>query len=193
MAKTKYSKFLKKRAKKNPEPAESSGIFSNPPSLTDITGLVLPGVAGYVANRFSAKLINGFVGGSLPAMLGKHVKPAVSTALGALVWWLSEKTELLKSHREGVVAGTGVAVLQSLLEAYMPAFGTMLGFGALSGGDGLDGLGGLSAMDARRNADLVEDIALGDDEEALGDDTLGVGKMNAVEDDDDLYNGVFSK
>jgi hypothetical protein len=104
----------------------STSLISNPPLFTDIVMFVGPGFGGYAASRVATKVVS--------RIAGKLNKPALSKHLGALAsvgafvgaWLLAHKWKPIAKYHTPVVVGSGIAMLHTLAQTYLPGIAVMM-------------------------------------------------------------------
>lgn len=111
MAKKGLAKF-----KKNP-----SGLGSFVPSelKSGILKFVGPAAGGYVATRVVNRVARALATKKSPRF-GKHAGPLASLVSLCAIYFVSKKYGKLKNYSEAIVAGSIIAVVQSLVQAYVP-------------------------------------------------------------------------
>lgn len=134
MAKSnKVAKFLKKAAKRRAA-KEPKKARSNPSTtaLMELGTTVGAGAGAYAANRLGTALIVKLLGNRLGAF-GRHLSPLASVGLAALIWYIAEKWSTLRRHGTSVIVGSGIAVVQTVLNRYLPGIELLLNAGGQLG------------------------------------------------------------
>lgn len=111
----------KRRARRNPaaEPVARREARANPPVLSDLTHVVLPGFAGYAASRVVQRISFTMVGRRWPR-LAKHAHAAAGLLSFGAAWLLAHRWSKLAKYHDGILVGTGVAALHGIAQAYLP-------------------------------------------------------------------------
>ncbi len=118
------------RKRSNPRPRK---VRSNPPvsaatppsMFAGLTNLVAPGVASYAAGRLAGRIAYK-LGKRKSVRFAKHagaLTPPI-VAVGTLV--AAGKIASLEPYRTGLIVGTTIAGIQSLVQAYIPQYGWIL-------------------------------------------------------------------
>jgi len=92
----------------------------------EIAETVLPGAGAYVATRFASRAVYTVAERRAPA-LAKHAAVAAGAGACALVWAYGDRVEKLAEYRDAILVGAGVAAIQSVLQAYLPRYGWIVG------------------------------------------------------------------
>jgi len=121
---SKFSSGVAKR-KKNPEGGEGgkSGLWDDVVSVS--TELVLPGVAAYAGTRIAGR-IGYAIGRRRSAAMARHLVPLSSLAAAIAAIILAGKWEKLSAYKTGIMVGSGIAAVQSVLQAYVPQWAWVL-------------------------------------------------------------------
>jgi len=93
---------------------------ANPPVLSDLTNVILPGFGAYAASRVFQRIAFTMVGRRWPK-LAKHTHAASGLAAFGAAWLLAHRWARLAKYHDGILVGTGVAALQGVAQAYLPA------------------------------------------------------------------------
>lgn len=121
--------FLKKKkARRNPDAEPVKNAARKNPMLGEFTdlGLTIGTAAGaYAVNRTGANMIEKLVGNKL-GFLTKHLTPLASLGLAALLWYVAEKWAWLRRYQNSVVVGSGIAVVHTLVQRYIPGLEVLL-------------------------------------------------------------------
>lgn len=84
------------------------------------TTYIAPAVAGYATTRIVGKLVRNYVEPKYPKFgAASNIAASVGTLFG--LWYLTSKVKSLSNYQAGVLAGSGIAAIQSLLTAIMPS------------------------------------------------------------------------
>jgi hypothetical protein len=108
----------KRRARKNPS---SDGFISNAKDAVIANGLV-HAAGGYASARLAGRIARRMLAAKFPA-LGRHATPLGNVAMAAVIYMVTKKW---RKVREEAVIGAVIAVIQSILQAYMPGLAAML-------------------------------------------------------------------
>jgi hypothetical protein len=117
MAKGKLVKrFKRRKARTNPAP---SAPRRNPPLLADVGMFVAPAFAGFAATRFATRVASTQVAKRWPK-LGKHAGVVASVGSFLSAWYLANKVKMLAPYQMALVAGSGIATGQTIVQTYLP-------------------------------------------------------------------------
>ena len=169
------SKFIRNAAARvNPgEAIKSSGVYK------DALTYIAPAVVGYAATRSVGRLARNILGSRFenPVFI-KPIQIAGNVASLVLLWYMASKIKSLHKYKNGLVAGAGTAVVQSLVEFIMPKLNFL--FDAPSPRAQID-----------RGSDEEEDLA---EYEEISNDRADSASPDAdgEEDAEDFNTGVFS-
>lgn len=108
----------KRRARKNPAP---DGFMSNAKDAVLANGLV-HAAGGYASARLAGRIARRMLAAKFPA-LTRHATPLGNVAMAAVIYMVTKKW---RKVREEAVIGAVIAVIQSILQAYMPGLAAML-------------------------------------------------------------------
>lgn len=108
----------KRRARKNPS---SDGFMSNAKDAVLANGLV-HAAGGYASARLAGRIARRMLAAKFPA-LTRHATPLGNVAMAAVIYMVTKKW---RKVREEAVIGAVIAVIQSILQAYMPGLAAML-------------------------------------------------------------------
>lgn len=118
----------KPRRRKNPEtavPVRSATRRSNPPITTDLVQSIVPAVGSYAATRLTGRIMRNFVGGRFPTWQ-KHFGPLGNVLAFIASWVLSHKWRRLERYHTPIVVGSGIALVQSLVQTYLPGLAHLI-------------------------------------------------------------------
>jgi hypothetical protein len=106
--------------------------------------------------------------------------PAGNIAAFGLVWFASHKSQTLKKYHTQLMVGSGIALIQSLVQGLLPGLSWIF-----------DSSPHVSAPSATSDYEAEDGV---DDYEDTGDSADGVGSDEPVGDDEfaDMQTGVFS-
>jgi len=93
---------------------------ANPPVMSDLTHVVLPGFGAYAASRVLQRIAFSVIMRRWPR-LAKHAHAATGLAAFASAWLLAHRVAKIAKFHDGILVGTGVAALQGVAQAYLPA------------------------------------------------------------------------
>jgi hypothetical protein len=119
MAKKKGLAAFKKRRKRNPAKTKAK---ANPPLLKDATEVILPGFASYAATRLLARIVYTVIQKKYPKV-GKHAAAGASVAAFAAIWFAGHKIKRLEKYHDGIVIGSAIATIGTLIRTYLPKYG----------------------------------------------------------------------
>jgi hypothetical protein len=94
----------------------------NPPLWTDAWKFVLPGLGGYAATRFMSRIAYGQIRKRWPRA-GKHAGVIASLGSFLAAWYLVHRFKRLAPYHTPIVVGSGIAALQTVVQAYIPKYG----------------------------------------------------------------------
>lgn len=113
------------RSKLHRRYARNPGYTHNPPLFTDLVQFVAPGFAGFAATRFVTHVAATQIAKRAPKW-AKHAGAASSVGSFLGAWFLAHKVKWLEKHHTPLVVGSAIAMLQSLIQLYVPRLGWML-------------------------------------------------------------------
>lgn len=107
--------FVKKSlAKRNPtEIIKASRVYS------DVLTYVAPAAVGYTASRVAGRLARNTLGAKFPKF-NKPIQVLANAGTLAALWYTASKVKSLNKYKSGLIAGAGVATVQSLVEFIFP-------------------------------------------------------------------------
>lgn len=123
--------IVKKVASRNRKPLRSNAAISYNPALggdTVMERYVEPigaGMAGYAATRIAGRIGYG-LGASKGPNWGRHTAPVVQILLAAASTYAISRIEAVEKYTLPWMIGSGVAVVQGLLQTYAPLYGFLL-------------------------------------------------------------------
>lgn len=104
----------------------SSGQPTPNPGLSrDFMDLVLPGFASFAAARFTTRMVTLAIAKKWPK-LAHHAGAIASVGVFAGGYYGAHKISALSKYHEGIMLGTGVATMATLLQTYVPAMGWII-------------------------------------------------------------------
>lgn len=119
MAKKKGLAANKRRRKaRNP----STSLTPNPPVGQDITHVLLPGFGAYAVTRFLSRVVYSMVQKRSPKF-GKHAGALAAMAGFGSAWFFAHKIKKIQPYHDGIIIGSGIAALQTLVRTYTPKYG----------------------------------------------------------------------
>lgn len=98
---------------------------SNPPLVTDILEQAVPGFASFAATRFVTRVVATQVAKRAPS-LGKHAGAVASASSFLAAWFLAHRWKYTAKYHTPIVVGSMIAMLQSLIQLYLPMLGWMI-------------------------------------------------------------------
>lgn len=110
---------LHRRYSRNPAPR------SNPPLVTDIVEFAVPGFVGFAGTRFLSFVAATQVAKRKPSW-GKHIGALAAGGSFLAAWFLAHRIKAIEKYHTPVVVGSAIAMLQSLIQLYLPPIGWML-------------------------------------------------------------------
>lgn len=126
MAKSgKVARFLKKAKKKAPKAERTPRSNPSTTALMELGTTIGAGAGAYAANRLGTALIVKVLGSRLGA-IGKHLSPMASLGLAALIWFVAERWAALRRYGTSIIVGSGIAVVQTILNRYLPGIEVLL-------------------------------------------------------------------
>ncbi len=113
------------RSKLHRRYARNPGDTHNPPLFTDLVQFVAPGFAGFAATRFATYVASTQIAKRAPKW-AKHAGAASSVGSFLGAWFLAHKVKWLEKYHTPLVVGSAIAMLQSLIQLYVPRLGWMI-------------------------------------------------------------------
>ena len=107
---------------------EVASYKSNPvvaPLMEMATIYVAPALAGYAVTRVAGRMVRSFVEPKFPKLATFSAVLANAAAFGAL-WYASSKVKSLSNYQAGLLAGSGVALAQTIINALLPGLGRVI-------------------------------------------------------------------
>ena len=116
----------RKARRKNPDDAPAPRTYArrNPPLKTDLVQFLGPAVGAYAVTRFTGRGLHLF-GSRWPAFQ-KHLRPLGNLLAFAAAWLASHKWKRLEKYHTPIVVGSGLALIQSLVQTYLPGLAWLL-------------------------------------------------------------------
>lgn len=99
---------------------------SNPPLLRDIAEQALPGFGGFAATRIMTRVATSVAGKRWPR-LAKHLGVLAGVGTFFAGWFLAHRIKKLALFHTPIVVGSGIAVLQTAIQTYIPQYGWLVG------------------------------------------------------------------
>ena len=115
----------KRYGRKRSTNSGSSLLKANPPLFTDVLEFIGPGFASYAATRFLTRVAAVQLAQKKPSW-GKHAGAITSIASFAAAWFGAHRVKFLERYHTPMVVGSAIAMLQSLIQLYVPAVGQLL-------------------------------------------------------------------
>lgn len=155
----------------------SRGLLAD--AKNDALGVVLPGVAAYSGTRFLYYIVQGMTGKLVRA--GKHINILSQMAILGAVWYAGRRVRSFRPYAIGAVAGTAVAVIQAVIQTYLPQLSYLVGLPPPSNSPGMIDTNEMPSAvypeDTGGHDDLADaDLANGSsltDGTVFGDDDVG--------------------
>jgi hypothetical protein len=111
-----YRKNKKRQERSNPAPRR------NPPLVAEVLEFVGPGFAAFAATRFATQIASTQIAKRWPSM-ATHAGAAASVGSFLAAWFLGNKVKLVEKYQSAIIAGSGIAALQSIIQLYFPKLG----------------------------------------------------------------------
>lgn len=108
----------RRRQARNP----SKSLTVNPPVGRDITHVLLPGFGAYAVTRFLSRVVYSMVQKRSPK-LGKHAGALAALAGFGGAWFFAHKIKKIEDYHDGIIIGSGIAALQTIVRTYTPKYG----------------------------------------------------------------------
>jgi hypothetical protein len=115
-----------RKARKQSSGGGGESRRSNPPLFSDLVESIGPGFGGFAASRFVSYVAATQIAQRWPAF-GKHAGAVASIGSFVAAWTLAHKLKFLEKYHTPIVVGSGIAMLQTLLEQYIPRLGWAVG------------------------------------------------------------------
>lgn len=115
------SSFIKAVAVKKDKPKKnpSGGAW------TEVFAVIGPAAAGYAATRFLGRVARVQLGKRWPK-LAAHAGPLSSAVSLLALWYVTEKWQRFRKYQTPVIIGSGIALLQSAVQTYMPGLAWLI-------------------------------------------------------------------
>lgn len=97
-------------------------VKENPPPIADVAEFILPSFAGYAATRFVSRAVYAKVMERYP-QFAKHASVASTFGAATVAWFAAHRIEKIARYHTPIVCGSGLAVIQSIVQAYFPKYG----------------------------------------------------------------------
>lgn len=98
----------------------------NPPPMTDLAEVILPGFAAFAAARVVTRMATVQISKRYPKA-GRHAGAIASVGSFVAAWFGAHRIRYLAKYHDAIVIGTGLAAMQSLVQLYLPKLGAALG------------------------------------------------------------------
>lgn len=159
--------FVKKfTGRKNPE----GGLFKSDILESAIT-YVAPAATGYIVTRSAGRLATNTIGRKIKSENGlKMLKLGSNAAAFVLLWILAENVQRLRKYKSGVIAGSGIAAIQTFIELVLPKFAWLFDSQRLAPRRPVVAMDeteddSLTSIEGSEDSDVLEDAAGVDDDE----------------------------
>lgn len=86
---------------------------------------IAPAVAGYAVTRVAGRMVKSFVEPRFPKLATLSAVLANAATFGTL-WYASSKVKSLSNYQAGLLAGSGVALAQTVINALLPGLGRII-------------------------------------------------------------------
>ncbi len=115
-----------KRRRKNPSLTSNVSDFVSSSEVgQDIIHSIGPGVGSYAAIRLAGRLARATVGQKFPAY-SKHIGAGGSLMAFLASYYAIKKVRALKRYEMPILVGGGVALIQTLIQLYLPGLAWLL-------------------------------------------------------------------
>lgn len=91
----------------------------NPPLAKDMAAYIIPGFAAFAASRVFARMATEQIAKRRPGA-GRHAGAIAAVGAFAAAWFGAHRVKYLARYHDGIVVGSGLAAIQSLISIYMP-------------------------------------------------------------------------
>jgi hypothetical protein len=112
----------RRRAKAAAKKASTLASFVPNGLKEDALNTILPAFAGYAGSKFLGRMAFVQISKRWPS-LGKHTPVVASFVSLAATYILADKIEKLKKYRDPLIIGEAIALLQTVIQTYLPKFG----------------------------------------------------------------------
>jgi hypothetical protein len=108
------------RKRSSAKPKKNALSFASQSAIgKELTSQILPGVGGYAVARLVGRIVRTIISKKFPA-LAKHGAVG-GNILGLLAaWYGAGKIKQLRSAQTAITVGSGIAVIQSIIQVYLP-------------------------------------------------------------------------
>lgn len=120
MAKKSGLVAYRRRKRKISKPA------ANPPIAQDFTEEIVPAFVAYAGTRFLSNIVYSIASKKFPKG-GKHIAVLSSGAAFLGAWTLIHRFESTMKYHGPAVVGSAIAAGQTVVQAYLPKYGWMMG------------------------------------------------------------------
>jgi len=154
-------RYKTKRRRKNPSRASYRRRYTRRRNPGDLMGLMMTRVVPVAASLYMSRLISGKLAGKIPGLDKideKYRSPALAAILfgaGHFLTGNKSPVKMLKKHREGIMVGLGINLLDKILGAFAP--------------ENVKSMFGVSAYDEDIYGPALSDYVSVDDYVAIGD------------------------
>ena len=98
----------------------------NPPLATDIASYIVPGFAAFVLDRLVSRTAAVQIAKRWPKF-AKHASAISAVGTFGAAWFGAHKVKYLEKYHDAIVIGSGLAMLQTLAQLYVPKLHSLLG------------------------------------------------------------------
>lgn len=101
-------------------------VKHNPPVLTDVVDFILPGFGGFAGTRIVNRVTASLIAKKWPRF-AKHAGFLATLGGFGLAWFAAHRIRKLAPYHTPIVVGSGIAVLQTAVQTYVPRYGWLVG------------------------------------------------------------------
>ena len=94
----------------------------NPPFIEDMKSVVIPGFVAFGAARFATRMLTIAVNKRWPK-LARHAGALAGAAVFGGAYVGSQKIKALEKYSEGIILGSGIGALVTIVQTYLPKLG----------------------------------------------------------------------
>ena len=123
--KSNAAKLTRKVASRKRKKRSNAALIKNPPIGQDLWEQVVPGIATYAGLRISGRIAYK-VAKRKSAKMAKHAGALTPLLLAGAGYFAVHKIDKLKPYHDAFVVAAAIAVVQSLMQTYVPQWGWIL-------------------------------------------------------------------
>jgi hypothetical protein len=116
----------------NPD-GEPTKVAVKAAKLDPLTDLLVhtaaPAAGSYALNRLVTRIVTNILLAKIKSNLVKHTPPITSAATGVGLYFLTSKVKRLQRYHEPVIIGSVIALLQSVIQTWVPQLWWLVGLG----------------------------------------------------------------